>query len=57
VNTVAVGPDHYLVREIGEVFGIVPPPAAFRIRSNVPIQVLGLVSDPGTGTATALPPH
>lgn len=57
VNTVSVGPDQHLVREIGEVFGIVTPPSALRIRSNVPIQILGLTADPATGTAAALPPH
>jgi hypothetical protein len=57
VNTVSVGPDQHLVRELGEVFGIVTPPSALRIRSNVPIQVLGLTADPATGTAAALPPH
>lgn len=57
INTVSVGPDRYLVREINEVFGSVVPPAAFRIRSTVPIQVLGLVADPAAGTAAALPPR
>lgn len=57
VNTMSVGPDRYLVRELGEVFGAVTPPSAFRIRSNVPIQVLGLTADPSTGTAAALPPR
>ena len=57
VNTVAVGPSQYLVRELGEIFGIVTPPAAFRIRSNLSLQVLGLVADPATGTASALPPR
>jgi hypothetical protein len=56
VNTVSVGPDRTLVREIGEVFGTVATPSAFRIQSNVPIQVLGLVTDPATGTAAAAPP-
>ncbi len=57
INTVSIGPDRYLVREIGEVFGIAPWPSAFRIRSNLPIQVLGLVTDRSGGTAAALPPH
>lgn len=57
VNTVSIGPDQHLVREIGEVFGIVSPPSAFRIRSNVPVRVLGLTVDPSTGSAAALPPH
>jgi hypothetical protein len=57
VNTVTVGPDRYLVREIGEVFGIVAAPSAFRIRSNVPIHVLGLTADSSAGTAAALAPH
>lgn len=57
VNTIVVGPDHTVVREISEVFGKVTPPAALRVRSNVPIQVLGLVVDRGPGTVTALPPH
>jgi hypothetical protein len=56
-NTVTVGPDQHLVREIGEVFGIVVPPSAFRIRSNIPIHVLGLTADPQSGGAAALPPH
>lgn len=57
VNTLTVDPDHYLVRELSEIFGTVSPPAAFRIRSNVPIQILGLTAETSTGIATALPPH
>jgi hypothetical protein len=57
INTVSVGPDRYLVRELGEVFGSVSPPAAFRIRSSLPIQVLGLTGDHSAGTVGALPPH
>ena len=57
VNTVQVGPDQHYVREVGEVFGLVRPPSALRIRSSVSIQVLGLTADPATGTAAALPPH
>jgi len=56
VNTLTIGPDRYLVRELSETFGIVPAPSAFRVRSNVPIQVLGLAADRSSGTATALPP-
>jgi len=56
VNTVSIGPDRHLVREIAEVFGIVPAPSALRIRSSVPVQVLGLTVDPSTGSAAALPP-
>ena len=56
VNTVAVQTNQYFVREIGELFGIVAPPAAFRIRSDTPVQVLGLVTDPEAGTVAALPP-
>jgi hypothetical protein len=56
-NTVMVGPDQHVVREIGEVFGIVVPPSALRIRSNIPIQVLGLAADPQSGGAAALPPR
>jgi hypothetical protein len=57
VNTMSIGPDQHLVREVGEVFGIVRPPSAIRIRSNVSIHVLGLTTDPTTGGAAALPPH
>jgi hypothetical protein len=57
INTVSIGPDRYLVREIGEVFGSVAWPSAFRIRSNVPIQVLGLVTERSGGGAAALPPR
>jgi hypothetical protein len=57
VNTVDVAPNRYLVRELGEVFGIVSRPAALRVRSTVPIQVLGLTADATAGTATALPPR
>jgi len=57
VNTIAVEPDRYLVRSLGEVFGIAAPPAAFRIRSSLPIQVLGLTADPPAGTVTALAPR
>jgi hypothetical protein len=57
VNTVSIGPDRYLVREISEVFGNVKPASAFRIRSNVPVQLLGLVADHSGGIAAAVPPH
>jgi hypothetical protein len=57
VNTVSIGPDQHLVRELGEVFGLVAPPSAFRVRSNVPIHVLGLTADASTGGGAALPPH
>lgn len=57
INTVTVGPDRYLVRELGEVFGSVVPPSAFRIRSSLPIHVLGLIGERSGGTAAALPPH
>lgn len=57
VNTVSLGPDRYFVREISEVFGPVAPAAAFRIRSDVPIQVLGLTADRSSGSAAALPPR
>ena len=56
INTVSVGPDRYLVRGIEELFGIVDPPSAIRIRSTVPVQVLGLTGDPATGSAAALAP-
>lgn len=56
INTMSVGPGRYLVREIEEVFGIVAPPAAVRLRSSVPIQVLGLVADHSSGSVVALPP-
>ncbi|HVG23848.1 MAG TPA: IPT/TIG domain-containing protein [Thermoanaerobaculia bacterium] len=57
VNTVPVGPDQHWVRELGEVFGVVSPPAALRIRSNVPVQLLGLAADSSSAIAAALPPH
>jgi hypothetical protein len=57
VNTIPVGADRYLVREINEVFGSVTPPHAIRIRSTTPLQVLGLTADHSTGTAAALPPQ
>ncbi|MEA2464701.1 MAG: hypothetical protein QOJ98_2448 [Acidobacteriota bacterium] len=57
INTVSVGPDQYLVRTITEVFGTVSPPPALRIRSNVPVQVLGLVTDRAAGSAAALAPR
>jgi IPT/TIG domain-containing protein len=56
VNTVTIGPGRYLVREIGEVFGTVSPPSAFRIKSAVPLQVLGIVAEHSGGTAIAVPP-
>lgn len=55
-NTVTIGPGRYLVREIGEVFGTVVSPSAFRVRSAVPLQVLGIVADHSADTATAVPP-
>jgi hypothetical protein len=57
INTISIGPDRSLVQELGEVFGLAAPPSALRIRSNVPIQVLGLTADRSTGSAAALPPH
>jgi hypothetical protein len=57
INTVSIGPDQYLVREIGELFGIVAPPSAVRLRSNVPVHVLGLIADHANGTAAAVAPH
>ena len=57
ISTVSVGPDQYLVRDLAEIFGIVATPSAFRIRSDLPVQVLGIVADRSSGTAAALPPH
>jgi hypothetical protein len=57
VNTVSIGPDRHYVRELEELFGIVARPAALRVRSNIPVHLLGLAADPSTGTAAALPPH
>ncbi|HEX8410643.1 MAG TPA: hypothetical protein VF883_17395 [Thermoanaerobaculia bacterium] len=57
VNTVSLGPDRHVVREISDVFGVIAPPAALRVRSNIPIHILGLTADPQTGTAAALPPR
>ncbi|HEX7808858.1 MAG TPA: hypothetical protein VF608_09040 [Thermoanaerobaculia bacterium] len=56
VNTVTIGSDQHSVREVEELFGLVATPRAFRVRSNIPIHVLGLTADPATGTAAALPP-
>ncbi|HEX9986325.1 MAG TPA: IPT/TIG domain-containing protein [Thermoanaerobaculia bacterium] len=56
-NTISLEPDRYLVRELGEIFGSVAPPSAFRIRSNIPIHVLGLTADRSTDSAAALAPH
>jgi hypothetical protein len=56
-NTIAIGPGQYLVRAIPEVFGTVVSPSSIRIRSSVSLQVLGVLADHSTGTATALPPH
>lgn len=55
-NTVTIGPDRYLVREIGEVFGVVLPPYAFRVKSAVPLQVLGIVADHSGNSVTPIPP-
>ena len=57
INTVSLGPDRHVVREISDVFGVIAPPAALRLRSNIPIHMLGLTADPQTGTAAALPPR
>jgi hypothetical protein len=56
INTVSIGPDQSLLRELSEVFGPVPSPSAFRIKSTAPLQVLGIVADHSAGTAAALPP-
>jgi hypothetical protein len=55
-NTVTIGPDRYLVREIGEVFGTVLAPSAFRVKSALPLQVLGIVADHSANSARAVPP-
>jgi len=55
-NTVAIGPDQYLVREVGEVFGTVLAPSAFRVKSAFPLQVLGIVADHSADTVRAVPP-
>lgn len=57
VNTVSIGPDRHFVRELAEIFGIVSPPSSIRIRSSLPIHILGLTADPTTGGAAALPPR
>jgi hypothetical protein len=56
INTISIGPDRYLVRELGEVFGPVAPPSALRIHSDRFIQVLGLTAERSAGSAAALPP-
>jgi hypothetical protein len=56
-NTVTIGPDRYLVREISEVFGLVVSPSAVRVRSSAPLQVLGLVTDRSADTAMAVAPN
>jgi hypothetical protein len=57
VNSVSLGSNRYLVREFSEVFGPVSPPSAFRIRSDTPVQILGLVADRTAQTAEALAPR
>jgi hypothetical protein len=57
INTISLEPDRYLVRELDEIFGSVAPPSAFRIRSNIPIHVLGLTADRSANSAAALAPH
>lgn len=57
INTVSLGPDRHVVREISDVFGVIAPPAALRIRSDIPIHMLGLTADPQSGSAAALPPR
>jgi hypothetical protein len=44
------------VREVSEVFGSVVAPAAIRVKSSIPLQVLGLTADHDTETAAAIPP-
>lgn len=57
INTIALAPDRHFVRELSEIFGSAAPAAALRVRSNIPIHVLGLVADRSSGTAAAVPPH
>lgn len=57
VNHVSIGTDRHFVRELEEIFGIAARPASIRVRSDVPIHLLGLTADPSTGSAAALPPH
>ena len=57
VNHVSIGPDQHYVRELSELFGVAAQPTSIRIRSDVPLHVLGLTADPSSGDAAALPPR
>ena len=56
-TSTAIGVNRYMLRELSEWFDIAyGTPAIVRVRSNIPIQVLGVRVD-GAGEALAFPPR
>lgn len=58
VSTLTVSPSHYIVRELGELFGFVPDGVSgVRVTSSTPIQVMGVLADELFGNATPILAH
>lgn len=56
INTIALQPNQTVLQQIDTAFGPVSPPSAFRMRSNAPLHILGVLADASAKTLTALPP-
>jgi hypothetical protein len=58
VSTLTVAPSHYIVRELGELFGFVPAGVSgVRVTSSTPIEVMGVLADELFGNATPILAH
>jgi hypothetical protein len=58
VSTLTVTPSHYIVRELGELFGFVPAGVSgVRVTSSTPIQIMGILGDELFGNATSIAAH
>jgi|GEM_PF-615930 len=58
VSTLTVTPSHYIVRELGELFGFVPAGvSAVRVTSSTPIEIMGVLGDELFGNATPIVAH
>jgi hypothetical protein len=58
VFTLTVAPSHYIVRELGELFGFVPAGVSgVRVTSSTPIEVMGVLADELFGNATPILAH
>ena len=53
-TVVTLAPNHRLVRAVREL--VATPGGLYRVRSDVPVQVLGLAAQPGDGSVLPVPP-